>query len=131
MSVRENALTAQQLALIGITPAAIAQAVSSAPCAWVAEDEGAVVGFAMVELDTACLFAAFVRPEHEGRGLGMQLIQACEAALFARHAVAWLETDRASRAAAFYRRRGWVHAVDVGGGDVRLYKHRPHVQDGG
>ncbi len=124
-SVKENILTRAELAELGVTPDAIAQAVASAPCAWVAEVNGEVVGFAMVDLETACLFAAFVLPAHEGKRIGTQLIQACETALFERHPVAWLETDRHSRAAGLYRHLGWGSQVSVGGSDIRLEKQRP------
>lgn len=124
-SVRENTLTVEELAQLGVTPETITQALHAAPCAWVAEDAGKVVGFAMVDMDTACLFAAFVLPEHEGRGIGRRLVQACESALFQHHALAWLETARESRAAGFYRRLGWGHEADTGHGDIRLEKRRP------
>lgn len=123
-SVRENALTIDELAQMGITPEAIATAVNGSPCAWVAEVDAEVVGFAMVDLDTACLFAAFVLPGYEGKGLGTGLIRACEGALFERHRLAWLETARHSRAAGVYRHLGWGNEVDIGDGDVRLEKRR-------
>lgn len=121
----ENALSAAQLAELGITPAAIAQMLRAAPCGWVALDGDTVVGFSMVDLDEACLFAAFVLAAHEGRGIGTALIRAAEEALFARHARAWLVTAAASRAARLYRHLGWGHAVDQGDGDIRLEKQRP------
>lgn len=124
-AVKENVLTLQQLAELGVTPDAIAELIRSAACIWVAEADGEVVGFAMVELDTACLFAAFVLPQYEGRGMGRDLVAVCEQALFRDHALAWLETDGRSRAAGFYRRLGWAHAADLGDGDVRLEKRRP------
>lgn len=125
-AVRENALSLDELAAIGVTPQAIATAIQSAPCAWVAADAGGeVLGFAMVDLDTACLFAAFVLPEQEGRGIGQGLIQTCEAALFERHPLAWLETAGHSRAAGVYRHLGWGNETEVGDGDVRLEKRRP------
>ena len=124
-AVTENVLTLQQLAELGVTPDAIAELICSAPCIWVAEADGKVAGFAMVELDTACLFAAFVLPQYEGRGMGRDLVAVCEQALFRDHALAWLETDGRSRAAGFYRHLGWAHAADLVDGDVRLEKRRP------
>jgi ribosomal protein S18 acetylase RimI-like enzyme len=124
-SVRENALTIDELTQIGVTPESIAQAIGSAPCSWVAVVDDEVVGFAMVDLDSACLFAAFVLPEHEGQGIGTSLIQACEVALFQRHSVVWLETAQSSRAACLYRHLGWGNEVEIGGGDIRLEKQRP------
>lgn len=118
-------MTAEELAALGVTPEAISQAVGSSPCAWVATVHGEVVGFAMVDLDSACLFALFVLPRHEGRGLGTALARACEHALFQQHALAWLETARDSRAARLYRHLGWGDEADIGGGDIRLQKRRP------
>ncbi len=125
LAVRENAMTAAELAHAGITPESIANAVRSAPCAWVAETAGETVGFAMVDLDDACLFAAFVLPAHEGRGAGSALIRSCEALLFGRHPLAGLETAGASRAARLYRHLGWTDAVALEGGDIRMEKLRP------
>lgn len=124
-SVRENALTLAELAALGIVPASIQAAIEAAPCAWVAECDGRVVGFAMVDLDDACLFAVFVLPPYEGLGIGGQLVQASEAALFQRHPRIWLETDAASKAAAVYQHLGWQVVAHVGDGDVRLEKQRP------
>lgn len=120
----ENTMTPQELAAAGVTPGAIALAVQSDPCAWVATAGGATVGFAMVDLHSACLFALFVLPPYQGKGIGTRLVRACEDALFSRHATAWLETSADSRAARLYRRLGWGADADVGGGDVRLEKHR-------
>lgn len=123
-SVVENALTLAELAELGITPASIADMIAQAACAWVADEDGRIVGFSMVDLDEGALFAAFVLPSHEGRGIGRRLVRPAEAALFQRHPVAWLETAGMSRAAGFYRHLGWGNERTVGGGDVRLEKRR-------
>ena len=124
-AVGENTMSAEELAALGITPATIAQAVSSGPCAWVATVQGEVVGFAMVDLEDACLFALFVLPAFEGQGIGTALARICEEALFQRHERAWLETAQGSRAAQLYRHLGWGSEVDIGEGDVRMEKRRP------
>ena len=123
-SVRENHLSMLELAAMGITPEALRGAIQAEPCAWVAIEAGEVLGFAMVDLQEACLFAAFVLPEQERRGIGRALIAACEAALFARHDMIWLETAGTSRAAGLYQRLGWRVTQDLGDGDLRLEKCR-------
>lgn len=123
-SVGENTMTSDELSAIGVTPESIALAINGAACSWVATAEEEVVGFAMVDLDDACLFALFVLPQHEGRGIGTCLTQACEQALFERHHSVWLETAKESRAASLYRHLGWGNEVEIGGGDIRLEKHR-------
>ena len=124
-AVGENTMSVEELTAHGITPAAIAQAVASGPCAWVATVQGDVVGFAMVDLEDACLFALFVLPAFEGQGIGTALVHTCEAALFQQYECAWLETVQGSRVAQLYRHLGWGNAVDIGEGDVRMQKRRP------
>ncbi|WP_370540264.1 GNAT family N-acetyltransferase [Advenella sp. FME57] len=123
-SVRENSLTSEELFELGITPEFISAAIKNSSCAWVATVDNEIVGFSMVDLDTACLFAAFVLPEYEGLGIGTDLIKACESELFIYHPVAWLETAQFSRAAKLYRYLGWGNEAQIGEGDVRLEKHR-------
>lgn len=122
--VRENHLSLAQLAALGITPDTIASMLQTADCAWVCACDGDVVGFSMVDLDDGVLFAAFVLPEHEGRGIGRALVEVAEAALFARHATIGLETAASSRAAGFYRHLGWQVVASLDGGDGRMQRHR-------
>lgn len=123
-SVRENHLSVEQMAELGITGDTIAEALGREPCIWVAECDGQVVAFSMADSARACVFAAFVRPEWEGRGLGRRLMERAEAFLFERHAAIWLETDGTSRAAGFYDRLGWSLTQTFANGDVRFEKHR-------
>lgn len=124
-SVTENILDRAQLTRMGITTDSIAQMIRHAPCAWVAVDAGTVVGFSMIDLSAGSLFAAFVLPAHQGRGIGKALVQAAESALFHRHEVVWLETGKTTRAAEFYRSLGWGNATDITDRDIRLEKPRP------
>ncbi|MBD9528706.1 GNAT family N-acetyltransferase [Paracoccus sp. PAR01] len=124
-SVTENVLSHAELAKMGITAASIAAMIESDKCAWVAADGDNIVGFSMIDADEGSLFAAFVLPSHEGMGVGRRLVEAAEAQLFSHHAVAWLETGEATRAAGFYRHLGWGNAQEVGDGDIRLEKRRP------
>lgn len=121
-SVVENTLSLAELADLGITPDAITAMITASPCAWLAISQGHAVGFAMIDADAACLFAAFVQPDQEGHGIGRALVETCEAALFQRHPLIWLETARDSRAAGFYRRLGWGSETPTGDGDIRLEK---------
>ncbi|KJK03092.1 GCN5 family acetyltransferase [Pseudomonas sp. 21] len=126
-SVRENHLSREQMAGMGITPQVLAEAIESAPCAWIAEIDGVAGGFAMVDTEAGELFALFVRPECEGLGMGRLLLAAAEEQLFREHGNIWLVTDGGNgiRANAFYRRHGWHLAGRVDERDVRYGKSRP------
>ncbi|WP_095153817.1 GNAT family N-acetyltransferase [Pseudomonas sp. Irchel 3E13] len=121
-SVQENHLSHDQLAEMGITPEAIQQAILETPCAWVAEVDGVPVGFSMADIEDGCVFAAFVLPEFEGRGLGRSLMDRAETFLFQHHQTIWLETAEASRASGFYRKLGWKPVQHLPEGDIRFEK---------
>ncbi|NIK07444.1 ribosomal protein S18 acetylase RimI-like enzyme [Xanthomonas arboricola] len=120
--VHENRLSRDQLVEMGITPATIQKAILEAPCAWVAEVNGAPVGFSMVDVEEGCVFAAFVLPGFEGNGLGRRLMDKAEACLFQHYRTIWLETAEANRASGFYRSLGWQPVKNLPGGDVRFEK---------
>lgn len=123
-SVKENHLSREEMEQMGITESAVTDMIEKSRCAWVAEDDGKVIGFSMILPDEACLFAAFVLPKYEGRGLGRRLVRLAEQELFKHHEVAWLETDKNSRAAEFYRRQGWIEKENLSESDIILEKRR-------
>lgn len=123
-SVRENTLTCEELEEMGITKAAVTAMMQASLCAWVAADDQKIVGFSMIIPEDACLFAAFVLPEYEGKGIGKQLVRFAEDELFQHHEVIWLETGKTTRAAGFYRHSGWGNETAADEGDIRLEKRK-------
>ncbi|SDJ13321.1 hypothetical protein SAMN05216189_10139 [Pseudomonas delhiensis] len=123
-SVRQNHLSHEQLAELGITPASVAEAIRLGPCCWLAEADGVAAGFAMVDGTAGEVFALFVRPEYEGRGVGRLLLATAETSLFREHARIWLVTDGSDgiRANAFYQRQGWRKVASLDARDVRYEK---------
>ena len=76
---------------------------------WVVEDGGEVVAFAIGNVVDGSIWALFVDPSHEGRGLGRRLHDAMVEWLHSRGlARLWLTTDPGTRAQRFYERAGWV-----------------------
>ena len=124
-SVSENHLSVEQMAALGITEASVAAMMRAAPCAWVAVEAGRILGFSMVEITEGCVWAAFVLPGQEGRGIGTRLMDLAEAQLFQTHARIWLETGASTHAAGFYRARGWGDEMLVKEDYIRLEKTRP------
>jgi hypothetical protein len=69
-SVTENLLTRDQLAQRGITEASVAASFRADSKAWVAEQEGRIVAFSIADRKAHSIFALFVLPIFEGRGIG-------------------------------------------------------------
>jgi GNAT superfamily N-acetyltransferase len=76
---------------------------------WVAEDDGRIVAFSIADHKKNTIFALFVLPEYEGRGLGRELLARAVCWLWDHEAdVLWLTTGPGTRAARFYERAGWI-----------------------
>lgn len=124
LSVTENAMTLEELAGVGVTPDSVRAALEADARAWLAEVDGEPAAFAMADNEEGCVFAMFVRPGFERRGLGRALMAEAERYLFRDHDVLWLNTgeDANIRAHGFYRRLGWRMAGPAGNGETRYEK---------
>lgn len=88
---------------------------------WVAVNDGEVVGFSMADLVDSSIWALFLLPEWEGKGLGRALLDRAVAWLFDQGCTTiWLTTDPATRAAGFYERVGWRRVGLAPNGGVRF-----------
>lgn len=75
---------------------------------WVCEVNHEIVGFAIVDLEGHNIWALFLKPESSQAGIGKQLHQLMMDWYFTQtKEKVWLGTAPHTRAAAFYRRRGW------------------------
>jgi len=127
-SVLENHQSRADLARVGVTPGSVAQMLHSSSRAWVASERKQDVAFSMADASDATVFAMFVRPAFEGRGLGRILMKRAEEWLFEQGCVEiWLLTDanRDVRANGFYRHLGWDDAGIQQDGQVKFTKTRP------
>ncbi|MGV3529837.1 MAG: GNAT family N-acetyltransferase [Flavisolibacter sp.] len=78
---------------------------------WVCEVEGMIVGFAIADLRENNIWALFLQPEFEGRGIGRQLHRMMLDWYFSQtKKTVWLGTAFNTRAEAFYRKAGWTEA---------------------
>jgi GNAT superfamily N-acetyltransferase len=94
---------------------------STAARGWVAEEEGVVVAFAIADAGTRSIFALFVAPGYEVRGLGSALLARAVCWLQgASGGAIWLTTAPDTRAAAFYARCGFVVTGREPDGGLRL-----------
>jgi GNAT superfamily N-acetyltransferase len=85
---------------------------------WVAESEGEIVAFCYADKLNASIWALFVRPGHEGQGLGKALLRLAVDWLFEMgHDSVHLTTGANTRADRFYAAQGWkrqpVSATDI------------------
>lgn len=110
IAVRENAMSRAGLAAAGVTPRSVERLLADGGAAWIAEENDRALGFSMADAARGTVFALFVLPGHEGRGIGRALLRLAEGWLAAQGwRRAWLLTGaaRGLRAPGFYRRMGW------------------------
>ncbi|HMK81210.1 MAG TPA: GNAT family N-acetyltransferase [Xanthobacteraceae bacterium] len=121
ISVTENALSLAQLAARGITNESVAASFLKDRKGWVAARDDEIVGFSIADRASHSIFALFVLPGHEGRGIGSRLFDLAVSWLWQNGAERlWLTTDPQSKAARFYTRRGWIATGEAERGDTRF-----------
>ena len=119
LSVVENAMTREQLDARGITEESVAASFLANSKGWVAID-GEIVGFSIADRASRSVFALFVLPAHERRGIGARLHDLALNWLWENGAErVWLTTEFGSKAARFYERRGWRAVGPADHGDTR------------
>jgi GNAT superfamily N-acetyltransferase len=115
LSVRENVLSNPHL----ITRAMYEEHLCSIGKGWLCEVDGAVVGFSVASLRDASIWALFVKPAYEGRGIGRRLLLLATGWLFDMgvSSIA-LSTAVDTRADRFYERQGWKRGEFKANGEV-------------
>jgi GNAT superfamily N-acetyltransferase len=102
-AVREN-----QLVNLRLGPKDYLQALTTDGRGWVCEHDGRVVGFVCGRPAKKDVWAVFVSPESEGRGIGTALMALIETWMFEQGLDAiTLTTAPGTRAERLYQRRGW------------------------
>ena len=103
LAVRENRLTSSV-----ITEKHYIPFIEEVGRSWVAVEDGVVLGFAAGHKTTGNIWALFVDPAQEGRGLGVALHAAMVSWLFEQGLPRlWLGTEPGTRAQRFYEAAGW------------------------
>ena len=89
---------------------------------WVCEVDNRIVGFAIEDLKEHNIWALFIDPVFEGKGIGYRLHQLMMDWYFNNSIeTVWLSTAPATRGYQFYRNRGWKEKGTYGKGEV-LFK---------
>lgn len=93
---------------------------------WVAEVDGLIIGFAIVDLVDHNVWALFLDPAHEKQGIGRQLHDTMLDWYFQQtDATLWLSTSPGTRAEAFYRKAAWIDVGAYGKGEIKFEMTHP------
>ena len=88
---------------------------------WVCETDGTVVGFSIADLQEKNIWALFVHPDHEAKGIGKRLHKEMLDWYFTQtKETVWLGTSPDTKAEKFYRRHGWKEVGLHGKGEIKF-----------
>lgn len=88
---------------------------------WVCEFQGDIIGFAIVDLKEQNVWALFIKPEHEGKGIGKSLHNLMLNWYFEQtQETIWLGTGFNTRAIGFYRKLGWEEVGNHGSKEIKF-----------
>lgn len=121
LSVHENVLGDPT----AVQPHHIAEMIEGRGKGWVCRVDGTIRGIAFADLRERNIWALFVEPGFDRRGMGRRLHDLCVGWLFENGAAPiWLTTEPGTRAEDFYRAASWVAKELVSNGD-RRFQLRP------
>lgn len=116
-AVKENALSDPNL----VTDEDCKEYLTVRGKGWVCELNDKIAGFAIVDLKGRNVWALFVRPEHEGKGIGKYLHDLMLDWYFQQtQEKIWLGTGFNTRAVGFYHNLGWIEVGKNGSKEVKF-----------
>lgn len=119
-SVKENVLSDPGK----VTPEMYRAYLSKSGKGWLCEFQGEVVGFSVASLADSSIWALFVLPVYEGKGIGKGLLQLATDWLFQMKATSIvLSTSPDTRADRFYEQQGWLRGGINANGEVCFRLH--------
>jgi len=115
MAVRENTLSNPNL----ITEKDYTEFITVRGKSWLCEIENKVVGFSIVDLKENNIWALFVHPDFEGKGIGKKLHKLMLDWYFEQtKEKVWLGTSPNTRAELFYEKQGWTAVGKKSNGEM-------------
>lgn len=116
-SVTENALSNPNL----VTDEDCAEFITQRGKGWVCEIDNVIVGFAIADLKENNIWALFLNPKFEKRGIGQQLHKTMLDWYFTQtKETVWLGTAFNTRAEQFYRKAGWTETGTNGPKEIKF-----------
>jgi GNAT superfamily N-acetyltransferase len=124
--VKENQLSSPSL----ITDAACLEFITVRGKGWVCLFEGRVIGFAVADLVKENIWALFIHPDFEGKGIARNLQKHMLEWYFKQgKASVWLGTQPGTRAEQFYRKSGWHENGKNGSREMRFEMSRAQYEE--
>lgn len=116
-AVRENVLSDPGL----VTDQDCLHFITKGGKGWVCEMENKITGFSIIDTGKKNVWALFVHPDHEKKGIGRQLHDTMLDWYFSTNAIdCWLGTAPNTRAEKFYRSAGWRETGIHGKGEIKF-----------
>lgn len=116
-SVKENILSDPAL----VTDKDCEEYITQRGKGWVCEMGNGIVGFAIADIKENNIWALFVRPEYEGKGIGDLLHSKMMDWYFSQTKnKVWLGTEPNTKAAKFYKKNGWREVGVHGKGEIKF-----------
>ncbi|WP_309641656.1 GNAT family N-acetyltransferase [Flavobacterium sp.] len=117
LAVKENTLSNPAL----VTNEDCVEFITERGKGWVCEIDKAIVGFSIVDLKDNNIWALFIDPDYEKKGIGRQLHDRMLHWYFDQtKTTVWLGTAPKSRAENFYRIAGWKAIGTHGKGEIKF-----------
>ena len=121
-AVKENTLSNPAL----VTDADVEEYLFHRGKGWVCLVDNTIIGFSIVDLKENNIWALFVHPNHEGKGIGKKLHDLMLDRYFEQtKEKVWLGTSPNTRAEKFYRMQGWKEVGVHGKGEIKFEKEAP------
>lgn len=100
---------------------------------WVAEVDSHILGFAIVDIEDHNIWALFMHPDYEKKGIGKMLHDRMLHWYFSQsNTTLWLGTSPNTRAEGFYKKAGWVRVGHHGPDEIKFemtYQNWQSIQD--
>ena len=116
-SVKENTLSNPSL----VTDATVEDYITKRGKGWVCEVDETIVGFAIADITGNNIWALFLHPNYEQKGIGKKLHHLMLNWYFMQtNKTVWLSTALLSRASVFYRMQGWKEVGLYGKNEIKF-----------
>lgn len=116
-SVKENTLSDPNL----VTDADCKDFIMNRGRGWICEIENTIVGFSIVDMQNNNIWALFLHPDFENKGIGRKLHDTMLNWYFEQtDEKVWLGTSPNTRAETFYRKSGWIETGKHGKNEIKF-----------